>query len=132
MTELTDRFPLPSRPDVRRQRSTTQSDLTALIPSAEERASISSIEDINAARAARKSGAVVPSVTSGATDPGAAVSSSAASGVLGGRQAAFGVAPRLMWYWPTEGLVQDGPSLALGGGTIGSGPAIDWSKGKQV
>lgn len=105
-----------------------QSDLTALIPSEEERASIASIEDLSAARAARKAGVPVPgSPTTLASDPAAAAAAATARAPAAG--GAFGLGPKTMYYWPAGGLVQGAPSLALGGA---GAPAVDWSAGKRV
>lgn len=94
-----------------------QSDLADLIPNAEERKAMSSIEDINAARAGRR----IPA----ASNSSPSASTPTATTPLG---TDFGLARRTMYYWPSGGLVQ-GPSAL--DAKIGSGGG-DWSAGKLV
>lgn len=97
-----------------------QSDLADLIPNAEERKAMSSIEDINAARAGRR----IPAA-SAPSNSSPSASTPTATTPLG---TDFGLAKRTMYYWPSGGLVQ-GPSAL--DAKVGAG-GVDWSAGKLV
>lgn len=98
-----------------------QSDLADLIPNAEERKAMSSIEDINVARAGRR----IPAASALSSTSSPSASTPTATTPLG---ADFGLARRTMYYWPSGGLVQ-GPS-ALDAKVPAGG--VDWSAGKLV